>query len=267
MSESDTGILSSTNTISVSQRPEMSKQQVSLRVIQTSQMYLWASSIGLLTLFTLAPVYGSRPNLVNDPRPTKVAQSLTPLPLTQTPSPTLTTPSPTLTTPSPTLITPSPLPATTPSPVPTVAPIVLASPPPALETPAPMPATLDPISGPALTLKQAQVALNKALPGLVLTFSPHSSELDVTQKRALDRVAEILRRTPTTAIEIGGYAEEESDLAHCNTLGQGRMHISLDYLISRGVLTEQLNGVGYGKRSVSSKAPKSGIEIRVNSAN
>jgi outer membrane protein OmpA-like peptidoglycan-associated protein len=201
---------------------------------------LWLGGLGLFLLFALAPVYAAQQGKIRQPSlfnpPLSAQKSLPP-----TLPPTLTTPAPTA----------------SPSPNSHVAPVVL-------QTPTPEPAATPEPKGPLLSLDEAQTALRRAVPGLVLTFPLHSSDLGVPQKRALERVAGILKHSPVTAVELGGYAEEEQDEKKRVQLSASRMSISLVYLVSQGTPPEQIIGVGYGKRSVSTKAPASGIEIRVN---
>jgi outer membrane protein OmpA-like peptidoglycan-associated protein len=209
-------------------------EQNFVTVAEKPNRTLWAGALGLLVLMALAPVYGSRP--AEDTKTTLMPIA-------------------------------SPTPVALPLPMASLKPV--ASPEPTL-TPTPTPIASPAVTGPMLSLREAQTALKVALPGLTLPFPLHSSELGVTHKRALERVANILRHSPETTIEIGGYAEEEykkKGVKGMLALGYSRVQISLIYLISCGVPSEQVVGVSYGKRYVTKTAPPSGIEIRVNAKN
>jgi outer membrane protein OmpA-like peptidoglycan-associated protein len=215
---------------------------------------IWLGGLGLLVLLALAPVYGSRPTIgkTTDKIEAKTAPTAQNTPASEpvpSPSPIATV---ALAKPTPQN---SPTPQNTPAPQNTPVPTAVPTTPEATNT------------GPRLSLEEAEKALRIAVPNLSLPFPPHSSELGITQRRALERVADILKRSPVTTIELGGYAEEEVQNSRMVSLGISRVRMSAMYMISKGAPLEQIVGVSYGARTFSPNAPASGIEIRINKKN
>jgi outer membrane protein OmpA-like peptidoglycan-associated protein len=242
-----------TETSVVEQQVVIGKQVV----VEKPNQSIWLGSLGLLVLVGLAPVYGSQytTEKVTEKAIAKTASLSTNASNQTEPIPSSSPIAPvTLATPT---IANSPAPVSTPAP--TSAPV---------PTPAPAVATKVAVeTGPRLSLAEAESAMRRAVPNLSLAFPPHSAELGITQKRALERVAGILKRSPVTTIELGGYAEEEVQNSRMVSLGISRVRMSALYMVSKGAPLEQISGVSYGARTFSPNAPASGIEIRINKKN
>ncbi len=77
-------------------------------------------------------------------------------------------------------------------------------------------------------------------------FATNSTELTSGTKAVLDRVAESLVANPNVQVEISGHTDNTSSREYNLRLSQRRAETVRNYLISRGVLPENVKAKGYG---------------------
>ncbi len=78
-------------------------------------------------------------------------------------------------------------------------------------------------------------------------FVSGSAQLLPAAKTALDAVAEKLSKLPVFRAEVAGHTDSVGDAAFNLRLSKARAQTVRDYLIGRGVATEQLSAKGYGE--------------------
>jgi len=83
------------------------------------------------------------------------------------------------------------------------------------------------------------------LSGSVL-FATDKSDLLPTAAERLDEVATALKEQPDRHVTVFGFTDSRGVAAHNQTLSESRAQAVRNYLISRGVATEQLSAVGKG---------------------
>jgi len=111
------------------------------------------------------------------------------------------------------------------------------------------------------------------IPNTIL-FDFDSYALRYEARRDLDRVTDILMRSPETTIIVAGHTDSIGDASYNQRLSEYRAQSVANYLISRGVQSFRIRSVGYGESMpIVSNATESGrqrnrrveLEIRVNS--
>ena len=81
-----------------------------------------------------------------------------------------------------------------------------------------------------------------------LFFMADSSSFTPNSIRALDELAEFLKRNTLVKVEIGGHTNGLPAHAYCDKLSTDRAENVVNYLISKGVQKNRLIAKGYGKR-------------------
>jgi outer membrane protein OmpA-like peptidoglycan-associated protein len=107
-----------------------------------------------------------------------------------------------------------------------------------------------------------------------LFFMSDSTSFTPNSIRALDELADFLRKNSNTQVEIGGHTSGLPAHVYCDKLSLERAENVVKYLISRGVNANQLSAKGYGKRApVSDNATEYGrrmnqrVEVKILKAN
>jgi len=102
-----------------------------------------------------------------------------------------------------------------------------------------------------------------------VTFSDDGYELSDEARRALDRVAKILRQHSDLRLQVAGHTGAQGDPAHNQWLSLQRAQTVRDYLVAQGVDARHIGAVGYGgQRPITDSATSEGqqanqrIEIR-----
>lgn len=80
-----------------------------------------------------------------------------------------------------------------------------------------------------------------------LHFANDSDQITNEDRRALDGVADTLRRLRSVSGEFVGYTDSVGSDAYNLGLSQRRAHAVLQYLASKGILTDRLAAVGHGE--------------------
>jgi peptidoglycan-associated lipoprotein len=78
-------------------------------------------------------------------------------------------------------------------------------------------------------------------------FEDNSTDLTSTAQATLDKQAQWLSRYPRYAITIEGHADERGTREYNLALGARRAQNTRDYLASRGVSSQRLRTISYGK--------------------
>ncbi len=78
-------------------------------------------------------------------------------------------------------------------------------------------------------------------------FVADASFLQIPSYPELDKVVLFLARNNTLKVEIGGHTNGLCDDAYCQKLSKSRAKTCVDYLISKGIVSDRLSYKGYGK--------------------
>ncbi|MCP4384527.1 MAG: BON domain-containing protein, partial [Hyphomicrobiales bacterium] len=78
-------------------------------------------------------------------------------------------------------------------------------------------------------------------------FDKGASEIASDSFSHLDRIAGVLMRCPTAAIEVGGHSDSDGSDENNLQLTQSRADAVVEYLVDAGVRLERLTAVGYGE--------------------
>lgn len=123
-----------------------------------------------------------------------------------------------------------------------------------------------PIPAPSPSL---QKKLNEILSHASIEFESNSTTMTPRGRATVDQLIMLLRRTPHTAIEIGGHTDKYGEPDYNLQLSRRRAEAVRQYCISHG-LTNQFTAVGYGaSRPLSAAQTRAGfqhnrrIELRV----
>lgn len=123
-----------------------------------------------------------------------------------------------------------------------------------------------PIPAPSPSL---QKKLNEILSHASIEFESNSTTMTLHGRATVDQLITLLRRTPHTAIEIGGHTDKYGEPDYNLQLSRRRAEAVRQYFISHG-LTNQFTAVGYGaSRPLSAAQTRAGfqhnrrIELRV----
>jgi outer membrane protein OmpA-like peptidoglycan-associated protein len=107
-----------------------------------------------------------------------------------------------------------------------------------------------------------------------LYYMSDSTSFTPNSIRALDELADFLRKNSNTQVEIGGHTSGLPAHAYCDKLSLQRAENVVKYLISKGVNANQLSAKGYGKRApVSDNTTEYGrrmnqrVEVKILKAN
>jgi len=93
-----------------------------------------------------------------------------------------------------------------------------------------------------IPLKRGQV-----VPMREIFFAVNSDSLLPDSYPELDRVLDLMQRYPALCIEIGGHTNDRCSENYCRELSRKRARSVARYLYKRGLDTERVRWVGYGK--------------------
>jgi OmpA-OmpF porin, OOP family len=99
-----------------------------------------------------------------------------------------------------------------------------------------------PLPAPSLSL---QKKLNEILSHAAIEFESNTTTITPRGQATLDRLITLLRRTPHSAIEIGGHTDKFGEPDYNLELSRRRAEAVRQYFINHG-LTNQFTAVGYG---------------------
>jgi len=83
--------------------------------------------------------------------------------------------------------------------------------------------------------------------GSTILFDYDSSALSDYAQRTLDRQAAFLKARPQTRVLMGGHADERGTREYNLALGERRASAARDYLVSKGISSERIRIISYGK--------------------
>jgi len=83
--------------------------------------------------------------------------------------------------------------------------------------------------------------------GSTILFDYDSSALSDYAQRTLDRQAAFLKARPQTRVLMGGHADERGTREYNLALGERRASAARDYLVSKGISSERVRIISYGK--------------------
>lgn len=90
-------------------------------------------------------------------------------------------------------------------------------------------------------------------------FDFGSPDVKDTSKTVLDRIAAFMNEKPTIEIELSGHTDSKSGDAFNLQLSQKRADNAKEYLISKGIMAERIQSVGYGESRLLNHC-KDGVE-------
>lgn len=82
--------------------------------------------------------------------------------------------------------------------------------------------------------------------GAPVFFQSWSADLDPGARKAIGRVAVVLKATPTSGVWVVGYADRDGSAAANRLLSRTRAQVVMDQLILDGVDASQIHQVGLG---------------------
>jgi outer membrane protein OmpA-like peptidoglycan-associated protein len=139
-------------------------------------------------------------------------------------------------------------------PKPTPAPVAVA---PAKPKPKPAPAKVVPPPAPKPVAVPPRPARVIVLQGANFGFD--SAKLTAETRGILDEQAAVLEKEPGVRVEIAGHTDSIGPEEYNRELSERRAKAVEDYLISKGISTQRLEPVGYGKsRPIASNDTKEG---------
>ena len=83
--------------------------------------------------------------------------------------------------------------------------------------------------------------------GSTILFDYDSSALSDYAQRTLDRQAAFLKARPQSRVLMGGHADERGTREYNLALGERRASAARDYLVSKGISSERIRIISYGK--------------------
>ena len=83
--------------------------------------------------------------------------------------------------------------------------------------------------------------------GTTILFDFDSAQLTDYAQRVLDRQAAFMKARPETRVIIGGHADERGTREYNLALGERRATAVRDYLVSKGINSDRIRTISYGK--------------------
>ncbi|MEM6724383.1 MAG: OmpA family protein, partial [Bacteroidota bacterium] len=80
-----------------------------------------------------------------------------------------------------------------------------------------------------------------------VNFEADSSRIVGLSAKVLDELGNFLKRNKSVSLEIGGHTNSYPPKDYCDRLSSNRANSVRDYLIAKGVSSNRLTAVGYGK--------------------
>lgn len=107
--------------------------------------------------------------------------------------------------------------------------------------------------------KNVEAQIKQALGSQGVTFAPNSTTLTAHARVVLDRIAQILGKSPNSKVAIAGYTDNQGSASHNLALSRGRAKETLSYLAAHGVAASRMTAAGYGAANpVASNATNAG---------
>lgn len=107
--------------------------------------------------------------------------------------------------------------------------------------------------------KNVEAQIKQALGSQGVTFAPNSTTLTAHARAVLDRIAQILGKSPNSKVAIAGYTDNQGSASHNLALSRGRAKETLAYLAAHGVAASRMTAAGYGAANpVASNATNAG---------
>lgn len=91
------------------------------------------------------------------------------------------------------------------------------------------------------------VLLNAQVAEIPVEFDPGSAVIEGASRKALDALAEILRRCGEGRVEIGGHTDSQGSEELNQRLSQARAEAVLDAMLARDVRLDRMSARGYGE--------------------
>lgn len=83
--------------------------------------------------------------------------------------------------------------------------------------------------------------------GDTVLFALDQSDIDATARGILDSQAQWLARNPAINVTVEGHADERGTREYNLALGDRRANSAKNYLVTRGVASNRINTISYGK--------------------
>ena len=81
-----------------------------------------------------------------------------------------------------------------------------------------------------------------------LQFDADSTKLDPSSIPVLNEIFQFLDENPTVVVEVGGHTNSLPPPEYCDRLSTARAKAVAEYLVQKGINSERVSYVGYGKR-------------------
>lgn len=94
--------------------------------------------------------------------------------------------------------------------------------------------------------KNVEAQIKQALGSQGVTFAPNSTTLTAHARAVLDRIAQILGKSPNSKVAIAGYTDNQGSASHNLALSQNRAKATLSYLAAHGVAASRMTAAGHG---------------------
>ena len=102
--------------------------------------------------------------------------------------------------------------------------------------------------------------INLIMPGNI-TFSTDSSNINTSFTPVLDSVALVLKEYDKTIVVVAGHTDSSGQASYNQSLSERRAYSVSDYLLSRGILDERFETIGFGEtQPIVSNASPAGRE-------
>lgn len=86
-----------------------------------------------------------------------------------------------------------------------------------------------------------------------INFELNSNYIDGSMKAALDRVVKIMVKHPDIIVECGAHTDSRANSEYSLSLSEKRANAVVEYLISNGIYSNRISGVGYGETKLLNK--------------
>ena len=83
----------------------------------------------------------------------------------------------------------------------------------------------------------------------IIYFDQNSNELTENAKEKLDRVAEIIFKSPEVDITLNGYTDSIGSPSYNKIVSERRANVVKDYLVEKGVDASKITAIGYGPQN------------------
>jgi len=103
------------------------------------------------------------------------------------------------------------------------------------------------LRGSGVSVERVGDNINLIMPGNI-TFATNSADISASFYPVLDSVGLVLEEYNKTVVVVAGHTDSDGDDDFNQLLSQRRAQSVSDYLISRSILADRLETIGFGER-------------------